>query len=85
MENEVLKAGGIIEIKDNQRLRVIELIEKRKKNFALCVNENKKSEPIIIEYKYDNGELVYRVERDKKTLLEVYYDVYKNSSKPYGM
>lgn len=85
MGNDVLKAGGIIEIKDNQRLRVIELIEKRNKSYALCVNEKKKSEPIIIEYKYDNGDLVYRIERDKKALLEVYYDVYKNSSKPYGM
>ena len=64
---------------------IFQKIEKRNKSYALCVNEKKKSEPIIIEYKYDNGDLVYRIERDKKALLEVYYDVYKNSSKPYGM
>ena len=44
-----------------------------------------KNPPSCYSSLYDNGDLVYRIERDKKALLEVYYDVYKNSSKPYGM
>lgn len=79
-----LKVGGIVEIKDNQKLQIIDITSLRNKKYLLCVNIKKRTEPIIIEYKYENDELLYRIEKDKKTLLELYSSIYKNSLKPYG-
>ena len=85
MENGVLKIGEKIEIDDNQKLQIMDIIQHKNKNYLLCINENKKTEPIIVEYKYENGDLMYRFERDKKTLLEIYSSIYKKSIKPYGI
>ncbi len=79
MDGIRIEIGGIIELQDNKKYQVVDLLEMRNKNYLLCASLEKPIKPIIVEYKYSNNELLYRLENDKKTLLEVYTRFYKNS------
>ena len=80
-EKNKIEVGGSIELNDGQKYQIIELLEIKNKHFLFCASLSKPIKPIIIEYKYEDNSILYREEKDKKTLLEVYSMVYKNSKK----
>ena len=81
MDEIRIEIGGIVELQNNQKYQIVDLLDIKNRKYLLCASLSKPIKPVIIEYKYSGNEILYRLENDKKTLLEVYTKAYKNSKK----
>ncbi len=79
MDELKIKVGGVVELQNNQKYHIVDLLEIKNKKYILGASLSKPIKPVIIEYKYSDDGILYRLENDKKTLLEAYSKIYKNS------